>query len=106
MQSEGRAAADSLVLAEITAALGDSISPCDRLAHWTLRWALARGQLTCNRCGASQPTRRAGEPFEHRSACTGSDEHRYPLQELKGLLGHLPGQPVPTANDWQTGRRR
>lgn len=94
------------VMAELTAALGDSISPCDRLACWTLRWALARGQLTCSRCHATQTSRHAGEPFLHRSACPGNAEHRYPLQELALLLTSLVQQPAASSAGWQTGRPR
>lgn len=121
MQSKAGLAVPTSALADIAAALGESISPCDRLAHWTLRWTLAHGQLTCNRCHASQATRQASEPFAHRSACLGaagqsyplpgfalpeSARQEFPLLELSELLERLPRQPTPTANDWQTGRPR
>lgn len=91
------------VMDEIAKALNDSVNPCDRVAHWSLRWSLARGQLTCSRCQATQTTRQTAEPFVHRGACAGNDEHRYPLQELSSLLLQL--GPV-SSGDWRTARQR
>lgn len=96
------------VINEIATALHDSVNPCDRVAYWSLRWSLARGQLSCSRCQATQMTRQAGDPFLHRGACPGNDEHRYPLQELAALLQQLaalnPGGISP--GDWRTARQR
>ncbi|WP_213881524.1 hypothetical protein [Pseudomonas sp. dw_358] len=96
------------VMDEIASALSDSVNPCDRVAYWSLRWSLARGQLTCSRCQASQTTRQGAEPFLHRGACPGNDEHRYPFQELAALLLQLgtTGSAGISPGDWRTARQR
>lgn len=71
---------------EIAAALGDSMSPRDRLASWTFRWSLQSGQLVCAQCQASQSANQPEVSFVHRPGCRARREDQ-PWQELETLLG-------------------
>lgn len=76
------------VMDEIAQALRNSMSPGDRLASWTFRWALQDGQISCSRCQASQSANRPGEPFTHRQGCCARRDAN-PWQELAALLARV-----------------
>ncbi len=79
---------DMGVMDEIAQALRDSMSPGDRLASWSLRWAVQEGQITCSRCQAAQTVNQPGEVFTHRPGCCARREQS-PWQELATLLARL-----------------
>lgn len=79
---------DMGVMDEIAQALRDSMSPGDRLASWSFRWAVQDGQITCSCCQATQTINQPGEVFTHRPTC-GARRDQHPWQDLASLLGRL-----------------
>ncbi|QKZ05248.1 hypothetical protein [Pseudomonas eucalypticola] len=81
---------DMGVMEEIAHALRNSMSPGDRLASWTFRWAVQGGQVVCTQCQAYQSATQPCAAFVHRPGCCARRDE-YPWRELAALLGRLPG---------------
>ncbi|EIK95390.1 hypothetical protein PMM47T1_16415 [Pseudomonas sp. M47T1] len=79
---------DMGVMDEIAQALRNSMSPGDRLASWSFRWAVQDGRLTCSQCQASQPVNQPAQAFSHRPGCCARRDQS-PWQELALLLERL-----------------